>query len=233
MTTSRKIYLASSWKHDGQPALVEALRAAGHAVYDFRNPAPGKAGFAWSQIDPDWQTWGLRQFVENLRSPIAAAAFALDANALRRCDTCILLLPSGRSAHLEAGFAAGQGKNVIVMLSADEPAPNELMYLFADALVTDTRTLLAELERTPRKKSKQKSDGGFGVVRYAPGTGVIPEDDVACFDGWYARKAEARDVYADWRRRFPGWVVAIVGADAAHMHFGGGDFELIGKEQRR
>ena len=40
-----KIYLASSWKNTDQPDLVEALRNAGHDVYDFRNPTPDDAGF--------------------------------------------------------------------------------------------------------------------------------------------------------------------------------------------
>ncbi len=32
------IYLASSWRNDLQPEVLLALRDAGHAVYDFRNP---------------------------------------------------------------------------------------------------------------------------------------------------------------------------------------------------
>lgn len=34
------IYVASSWRCARQPAVVAALRAAGHEVYDFKNPAP-------------------------------------------------------------------------------------------------------------------------------------------------------------------------------------------------
>ena len=43
--------------------------------------------------------------------------------ALRACDGCVLVLPSGRSAHLEAGWAAGAGKRVVVYVP--EPAPGE------------------------------------------------------------------------------------------------------------
>lgn len=39
-----KIYLASSWRHRGQPNLVAILRGAGQEVYDFRNPARAIAG---------------------------------------------------------------------------------------------------------------------------------------------------------------------------------------------
>jgi len=47
----RKIYVASSWRNPIQPRIVRVLREAGHTVYDFRNPAPGYKGFAWSDLD--------------------------------------------------------------------------------------------------------------------------------------------------------------------------------------
>ena len=33
-----KIYVASSWRNERQPDVVQALRNAGHDVYDFRHP---------------------------------------------------------------------------------------------------------------------------------------------------------------------------------------------------
>jgi hypothetical protein len=74
--------------------VVQALRAAGHEVYDFRNPAPGNTGFGWRQIDPrppsEWSTEDYRQI---LASPRAQEGFALDMHALKTCDACVLLLP--------------------------------------------------------------------------------------------------------------------------------------------
>jgi hypothetical protein len=57
----------------------------------------------------------------------------------------VLVLSSGRSAHLEAGYAAGQGKRVIVYLHPDQFEP-ELMYLLCDSLVQSIPELLTELE---------------------------------------------------------------------------------------
>ena len=37
-----KIYVASSWSNEDQQWVVNTLRAAGHTVYDFKNPGPGK-----------------------------------------------------------------------------------------------------------------------------------------------------------------------------------------------
>lgn len=142
---SRRIYLASSWRNQWQPEVLRALRDAGHEVYDFRNPEPGNDGFRWSEIDLKWITWTPEQYVERVTaSPIAAAAFALDKGALDWCDTCVLLLPCGRSAHLEAGYAIGQGKPTIFYLRPEQFEP-ELMYLLGNGFVTSVDGLLGSL----------------------------------------------------------------------------------------
>jgi hypothetical protein len=56
----------------------------------------------------------------------------------------VLLLPCGRSAHLEAGWAAGAGRRVVVYTrDGEEP---ELMYKMCAAIV-DTDTQLIEALR--------------------------------------------------------------------------------------
>lgn len=143
--TNRRIYVASSWRNAEQPAVVAALREQGHEVYDFRNPAPGQHGFSWSELDPDWLNWTPEAYIAKLTThPRAAEGFRLDKDALDWCNTCVLILPSGRSAHLEAGYAAGQGKDVVVLLSADKFEP-ELMYLLCRQCVTTLADLLDDL----------------------------------------------------------------------------------------
>jgi hypothetical protein len=120
------IYVASSWRNPLQTAVVAALRSLEIDVYDFRNPAPGNNGFGWKEIDGGWQSWTPEQFKDALRSSIAKRGFALDANAVDAADALVLVLPCGRSAHLEAGVAIGKGKpTAILMLERAEP---ELMY---------------------------------------------------------------------------------------------------------
>ena len=121
-----RIYVASSWRNERQPEIVAALRFAGHEVYDFRNPGDGETGFHWSEIDPNWQQWTPQQFRSALaRSRLVDAGYTKDLNAMRWADACMLVLPSGRSAHLEAGWFVGQGKRAFVFLADGEP---ELMY---------------------------------------------------------------------------------------------------------
>jgi len=93
------IYVASSWRNDLQPSVVQRLRLEGHEVYDFKNPRPGDNGFRWSDIDPNWTSWTPEQFCAGLQHPIAEAGFRSDMDALRACDACVLVLPCGRSAH--------------------------------------------------------------------------------------------------------------------------------------
>jgi len=133
-----KIYVASSWRNMLQPAVVHMLRKCGHEVYDFRNPAPGNHGFSWHEIDSAWQSWSPEQYREALKHPIAKAGYELDMDALRSCDACVLVLPSGRSASWEFGWALGAFKNgAVVMLEACEP---ELMYL-GNPILTSTQEI--------------------------------------------------------------------------------------------
>lgn len=147
----RRIYVASSWRNPDQPQIVEILRKAGHEVYDFRNPAPGNNGFAWSEIDRDWLNWDPETFAKLLTShPVAADGFAHDKKALDWCDTCILVLPCGRSAHLELGYAAGQGKETYVLLHEDKFEP-ELMYLLNTACATSINAIIDAIRQPPQK----------------------------------------------------------------------------------
>ena len=137
---ARRIYVASSWRCPWQQEVVYALRVAGHEVYDFRNPRPGEHGFAWSQIEPDWQEWNARRFRAALDHPVAQAGFASDFDALKWCDTCVLVLPCGRSAHLELGWAVGAGKRTAILLAGEnEP---ELMYKMVDKLAVELSELV-------------------------------------------------------------------------------------------
>jgi len=142
-----KIYVASSWRNLLQPAIVLALQRCGHRCYDFRNPisdwteeglASPEPGFAWSSIDPNWKNWTAAEYREALQHPLAIKGYGHDIAALKACDACVLVLPSGRSASWEFGYAMGQGKQGTVV-QFDEIEP-ELMYREA-AIVTNMHEL--------------------------------------------------------------------------------------------
>lgn len=141
--TAARVYVASSWRNQRQPLVVSALREAGLTVYDFKNP-PNRAGFGWEQIGGNWRDWTAAEYQAALRHPLAVAGFNSDMDALRQAYIVVMVQPCGRSAALEFGYAAGQGKRTAILLvDGQEP---ELMFKVADYL-TDSLAALVEWAR--------------------------------------------------------------------------------------
>lgn len=138
-----RIYAASSWRNKYQPQVIKLLEANDHLVYDFRNP-PGKAGFKWSDIEEGWTQWDLEKYRHLLTTtPEAAHGFIADYRAMQWADTCVLILPCGRSAHLEAGYFNGANKRLVIYIP--EPIEPDLMYLMANKIVLSEQELIEEL----------------------------------------------------------------------------------------
>lgn len=134
-----KIYVASSWRNAYHDGVVGFLREKGHEVYDFRNPPHGGNGFRWTDIDPDCGSWSFKDYSKGLEHPKAERQFAADLEALEWADTCVLVLPCGRSAHTEAGWCKGHGKRTFVYIpEMQEP---ELMYKLFDGVADNLEEL--------------------------------------------------------------------------------------------
>jgi hypothetical protein len=136
------VYVASSWRNSLHDGVVHVLRAAGIDCYDFKNPE-GRTGFSWSEIDPNWQNWTAKEYLAALEHPLAFAGYDSDFNAMQKADTFVLVLPCGRSAHLELGWAVGAGKRTCI-LTRDGEEP-ELMARMVDHIAIDVMDLLAWL----------------------------------------------------------------------------------------
>jgi hypothetical protein len=137
-----RIYLASSWRNPSQPYMVKWLRTRGHEVYDFTDRGASLTagtqecrGFDWQQIGApfDLSSWKFDEFRAKLTSnPLAAAGYLSDLRYMEWADTCMLLLPCGRSAHLELGYMIGRGKRSIIHCPNEEAfVEPELMYLLS------------------------------------------------------------------------------------------------------
>ena len=145
-----KIYIATSWRNETQPLAVKYLRAEGFDVYDFRNPCKGDHGFHWSEIDPEWQSWDADKYIKSLLHPLAVKGFDKDWRAMKSADACLLILPCGRSAHIEAGYFVGAGKFLVIMVE-DKNEP-ELMYKMACAIVKDLDSAVKIFKRIRKSK---------------------------------------------------------------------------------
>ncbi len=123
------IYVASSFRNERQHEVVRRLREDGHEVYDFHD-APG---FHWRDLDPNWDSWTpneLRFILNN--DPRVRAAYECDKIALDWCDAVVYVLPCGKSASLELGYAVGAGKRTAVLL--DDSGEPETMFKLADII---------------------------------------------------------------------------------------------------
>lgn len=148
----RTIYVASSWRNQLQPTVIESLRSQGHRVYDFKHPTNnGARGFHWDDVSlalsnpVDGDPWvanvaDAADYVTVLDHPVAVDGFERDFAAMLSADTCVLVLPCGRSAHLELGWAVGAGKRTAILL--DDPCTPELMYRLVDKIVTSLDELI-------------------------------------------------------------------------------------------
>lgn len=134
------IYVASSWRNKYYPEVIKRLRQEGFPVYDFRNPPHGGSGFHWTDVDENAPNWTFKEYEKGLSHPLAELQFEADLAALQQADTCVLVLPCGRSAHTEAGWMAGAGKRVIVYIP--EMVEPELMYKLFDKVVSNLDELI-------------------------------------------------------------------------------------------
>ncbi len=83
-------------------------------------------------MSDSYENWDADLYRKALLHQLSEHGFESDFNALMNCDVCLLVLPCGRSAHLEAGYAKGTGKKLIIYIPFyDEP---ELMYKMADEI---------------------------------------------------------------------------------------------------
>lgn len=136
-----KIYIIGSLANrEGVFPVSERLRAEGHDVFDdWISPGP--------EADEHWQTYERqrgRTYAEALEGTHARHIFAYDQRHLAEAQAVVMVLPAGKSGHLELGWAIGQGKRSIIYLP-EEPARYDLMYLLADRIVVDMDELVWSL----------------------------------------------------------------------------------------
>ena len=147
------VYVASSWRNLMQEAVCATLTAAGIEHYDFKNPEGG-TGFSWKEVKPgiepssdlkvkgsDWEP--INEYLRMIAHPRALDGFNADFAAMNRADTFILVLPCGKSAHLELGWAVGAGKRTAILL--EDPVEPELMYRMVDYMAPTLFNLLGWL----------------------------------------------------------------------------------------
>lgn len=124
------IYLAGSLKNQRVIEIGNNLRALGYDVMD-EWITPGE--FA----DENWQKYEKqrgRTYREALRGRAATNIFLFDRSYLDLSDIVIVVLPAGKSAMLELGYAKGHNKKAWILLDGNDPERYDIMPGFADKI---------------------------------------------------------------------------------------------------
>jgi hypothetical protein len=140
---NKKIYLIGSLKNPTLTEASTALRAAGHEVFDDWWAAGPKADSYWQ----DYEAARGRTYKEALTSPIAVHNFEFDKKWLDWADTGVLVLPAGKSAHMEVIEVQKHGTaHALFPAEPKDKASWDLMYKLLDGIHFSIEELLEALE---------------------------------------------------------------------------------------
>lgn len=145
-----KIYLASSWSNaETVRALARYLEEEGFEVDAFCRATDQRFSFHWSEFvdtEEELQQYDALSFLSDHR---VQRAFEEDKRWLDWADTVVMVMPCGRSSHLEAGYGKGQGKRLFIY-GEFVKGEFDVMYGFADGLyrTEDLDGLVSALHRT-------------------------------------------------------------------------------------
>lgn len=139
-----KVYVIGSLRNPFIPEIAAHIRAQMDdkvEVFDDWYAAGEHADDYWR----DYEKGRGHGYIQALDGYAAGHVFSFDKHHLDTCDAAILVLPAGRSGHLELGYVAGRGKPTAILLDAD-PDRFDVMYKFADVVTKDLDDITSHLK---------------------------------------------------------------------------------------
>ena len=135
------IYLIGSLRNPEVPSIAQTLRGRGFEVFDDWYAAGPEADDKWR----DYEKGRGHSYLEALAGLAAEHVFFFDLEHLDRSKEVVLVLPAGKSGHLELGYALGRGKPGYILL--DNPERWDVMYRFAKLVTTDLEEIISDIKR--------------------------------------------------------------------------------------
>lgn len=139
---SKTVYIIGSLRNPIIPTIGNAIRNLGYEAFDDWYAAGPIADDSWQSYEKERGT----HYREALKGYAARHVFDFDLHHLHRADIALLVLPAGKSGHLEFGYLMGQG-NLGYVLFDQEPERWDVMYQFATDVFFNQEDLLNELKR--------------------------------------------------------------------------------------
>lgn len=134
------VYLIGSLRNPEIPVISQELRAAGIDVFDEWHAAGPAADDCWRDYEKA-RGWTYDRAVQE--SLAAQHIYEFDRKHLIRADSVLLVLPAGKSGHLELGWAIGAGKKGYILL--DDAERWDVMYKFADIVTTNLGKIIDDI----------------------------------------------------------------------------------------
>lgn len=137
----KSVYLIGSLRNDSIPLVGNRLRESGYEAFDDWYGAGPEADDKWQE----YENLRGRGYKEALAGRAAQTVFHFDKENLDRCDAGVLVLPAGKSGHIEFGYMAGRGKPAYVLFDK-VPERYDVMYNFATDIFFSVDELLEGLK---------------------------------------------------------------------------------------
>ena len=126
MSEKKQIYIIGSLRNEKIPHIAKELRKLGFKVFDdWFSPGP--------EADEFWRKYEKVRgstYKEALRNAAGTHVFEFDKFHIDESQIGVLIMPAGKSGHLELGYMIGQGKPCFVFFEED-PERWDVMHQFA------------------------------------------------------------------------------------------------------
>lgn len=125
----KSFYIIGSLRNPDIVTFANELQAQGYEAFaDWKSPGPDADDYLRDYA----KARGL-SYKQTLETYAAKHIFEFDLFHLKRTDAAVMLMPAGRSGHLEAGFVRGLGKPAFVIFDS-VPDRVDVMYQFFSGL---------------------------------------------------------------------------------------------------
>ena len=140
MKASNKLYLIGSLRNEAVPQLAARLRksAPQFEVFDDWYSAGPEADDYWKKYEKDRG----HNYQQALSGYAAKHVFEFDKHHLDTSSHAVLVLPAGKSGHMEITYAKwGAGCKTAILLEPNADVRFDVMYQFIDIVLEDETEL--------------------------------------------------------------------------------------------
>lgn len=139
-----KIYVIGSLRNPKVLEISNKFREKGFDVFDDWMAAGPEADDYWQK----YETQRGHTYKEALAGYAATHVFEFDKKHLDASDAVVLVLPAGKSGHLELGYCIGRGVPGYILLeeSPQKEMRYDVMYKFAKTVCYNVDEIITDLE---------------------------------------------------------------------------------------